>query len=343
MNATSTDDAHGARQNQKHRTILWAVPQRDVPLLRDGPRQPSAIPLETTMKPFRSALLLCGALSIAGLPALAQERDTTLPRVSPNASAAFQLGVTQVEVRYGAPSVRQRVIFGDLVPYGEVWRTGANEATTVSFSTDVLVEEQPLAAGTYMLATIPAPDRWTIVFNRRAGQWGAFQHDPAQDALRVDVQPRSAPHRETMAFTFDNFASADGRDTVELVLHWADVAVPVRLVAETDRHVEARAAEALRSEDWRRPLAFARYALQSGRHLDQALAWADAAVRLNESYATLVVRARIQAAQGDYAGAVETAERALALAATMDEPPAGAAALREEVEQWLGRSGASRS
>jgi hypothetical protein len=283
-------------------------------------------------------LRLCPALFLViGLlapHATAQERDTTLPRVSPNAAVSFQLGVTEIEVTYGAPSVRDRTIFGDLVPYGEVWRTGANEATTISFSTDVLVEGQPLDAGTYMLATIPRPESWTVIVNGQAGQWGTYQYDPDHDILRVEVTPSGALFTETMSFTFEELVPGEELDEVQLVLHWADVHVPIRIQTHTYRHVEERAAAAVLADDWRGPLTFANYALQSGRHMDRALEWADAAIQMNESYSTLALKARLQAAAGDYTGAVHTAHQALALAAAMDEPPANARVLQEQVDQW---------
>lgn len=281
----------------------------------------------------RSTLLLA-CVAMLAVPALAQERDATIPRVSPNASTAIQLGVTQIKAHYGAPSVRDRTIFGELVPYGEAWRTGANEATTVSFSTDVRVEGQELDAGTYMLATIPGQDSWTVIFNSQAEQWGTYQYDPAHDVLRVTVSPRAAPARETMAISFDNVDATGQTDGVDLIIHWADVAVPVRITTDTQRHVELRGDAAIESDDPRLPLTFARYALQSGHHMDKALAWVDAAILHEESYSALALRARILAAQGDEAAAAETAERALALAEAMDQPPPGAADLRRQAAEW---------
>jgi hypothetical protein len=285
-----------------------------------------------TLLRFSPVLLL--VIGLLTPHATAQERDTTLPRVSPNAAVSFQLGVTEIEVTYGAPSVRDRTIFGDLVPYGEVWRTGANEATTISFSTDVVVEGRPLDAGTYMLATIPQPDSWTVILNSQAGQWGTYQYDPDHDVFRVNVTPSRALFTETMNFAFEEFVPGENVDEVQLVLHWADVHVPIRIQTDTDRHVELRAAEAVLADDWRGPATFASYALQSGRHMDRALEWADAAILMNESYSTLALKARLQAAAGDYTGAVHTAHRALALAAAMEEPPANARVLQEQIDQW---------
>ena len=150
-------------------------------------------------------------------------------RVSPNAIVGQTIGTTNVMVAYGRPGVKGRTIFGDLVPYGEVWRTGANEATAVHFSDDVRVEGQPLAAGTYSLHTIPAEGgAWTVIFNGAAEQWGSYNYDASQDVLRVEVTPEEAPHTEMMTFTFEDVGETSGR----LVLYWAGVRVPVALTAE---------------------------------------------------------------------------------------------------------------
>ena len=280
---------------------------------------------------FFAPLALCALLAA---PVFAQDRDATLPRVSPNASAGFTIGVTDISVQYGAPSVRERTIFGDLVPYDEVWRTGANEATAITFSTDVFVEGQALDAGTYGLFTVPGQTSWTIIFNEAPEQWGAYQYDEAKDVLRVQVTPQQASERETMAFSFDNLALAADRDAVDLVLHWADVRVPVTIATETDRHVEHFGDAAAAQDDWRRPFAYARYALQTGRHMDKALEWADAALLREESYQTLAMHARLQAAGGDHAGAVETGEMALSMAAAMTQPPRDLDAFQSELASW---------
>ncbi|HLT45669.1 MAG TPA: DUF2911 domain-containing protein [Rubricoccaceae bacterium] len=180
---------------------------------------------------IRSFLLALALLALA--PAAAAQmtipqRGTDEPRQSPNAVVGQTIGTTDVLLTYGRPSVRGRVIFGDLVPYGEVWRTGANEATSFSVSKDVTIEGQPLPAGTYALVTIPTEERWTIVFNRAADQWGAFEYDESQDALRVEVVPEAGPATEMMTFVFENVTDTSG----DLVLYWDEVRVPVTIGAE---------------------------------------------------------------------------------------------------------------
>lgn len=286
------------------------------------------------MKALRIIAPLALCLALLAPHVHAQQRDGTLPRLSPNASTSFTVGVTNISVLYGAPSVRDRTIFGDLVPYGEVWRTGANEATAVTFSTDVIVEGQPLPAGTYGLFTVPGEATWSILFNLAPDQWGAYQYSEERDALRVDVTPERTDHRETLTFSFANYSSNADRDGVDLVLHWENVRVPIRIETDTDVHVARLGDRAAEDDDWRRPFNYARYALQTGRHMDRALAWSDAAVARHESYATLALRARIEAAGGDHEAAAQTGERALTLAAGLESPPQDIDVFRQEVSAW---------
>jgi hypothetical protein len=170
------------------------------------------------------SMLLTVLTATAALPALGQ-RGSDEARVSPNAGVSQTIGVTEVTISYGRPAVKGRTIWGELVPYGEVWRTGANEATTISFSNDVLIEGKKLAAGTYALFTIPGQDDWTMIFNKTAKQWGAFRHDPAQDALRVDVKPKAAPQEEWMSFSFNGLSG----DSAQAVLRWEKLAVSFKI------------------------------------------------------------------------------------------------------------------
>lgn len=142
-------------------------------------------------------------------------------RKSPPRTAEGTIGSATVTVNYGSPSVRGRSIFGDLVPYGNVWRTGANEATTITFSEDVVVEGEPLDAGTYALFTIPGEKAWTVIFNQEAEQWGAYDYDEGMDALRVEVSPTSLEE------TAESLKFEVGADAV--TLHWADIAVPFKV------------------------------------------------------------------------------------------------------------------
>ena len=164
---------------------------------------------------------------LAGIPPRANDEA----RPSPNAVVGQTIGTTNVYVQYGRPSLRGRAAFGEgaeLAPAGQVWRTGANEATTFTVSDDVLVAGQRLPAGTYALFTVPGDDTWTVIFNRTAQQWGAFRYDEGEDQLRVTVEPEAAPETETFTIAFDALADTG----THLVLSWGDtrVAVPIQTV-----------------------------------------------------------------------------------------------------------------
>lgn len=172
----------------------------------------------------RGGFLLAVLVAVAALPALGQ-RASDKPRPSPNASVSQTIGVADVAISYGRPGVKGRKVWGTLVPYGQVWRTGANEATTLSLSHAVAIEGQKLPAGTYALFTIPSANEWTIIFNKTAQQWGAFSYDASQDALRVTVKPQAADHVEWMSFQFEGLSE----NSATVVLRWGQVAVPFKV------------------------------------------------------------------------------------------------------------------
>jgi hypothetical protein len=149
-------------------------------------------------------------------------RDDDAERASENGRLEAEVGGVPVIVQYGRPKVKGREVFGDLVPYGEIWRTGADEATTLTLMKDAKVAGEPVEAGTYALFTVPGEEAWTVVLNEVAKQWGAYKHDPKRDVLRAKVEPQ--PHDATEVLTFE--AKDDA-----VVLKWADVMVPVPIEA----------------------------------------------------------------------------------------------------------------
>jgi hypothetical protein len=173
-------------------------------------------------RPIRRAAALGLLLALPLAVPLVAQRGDDAQRKSKNGRTTGKVAGVTVVVEYGRPSVNGRAIWGALVPYGQVWRTGADEATTITFDQAVAIEGQPLAAGTYSLFTIPGQTEWTVIFNKTAQQWGAFKYDAAQDALRVKVKPAAHDHVEALDFVVEG-------DT--LVLRWEKVAVPVRIAA----------------------------------------------------------------------------------------------------------------
>ena len=159
-------------------------------------------------------------------------RGNDSARPSPNAGVMQAIGTTNVMVHYGRPSVKGRTIFsaedGALVPLGQVWRTGANEATAIAFSAPVTIGGETLPAGTYGLFTIPGEAEWTVIFNKTAEQWGSMNYDESQDALRVMAAPvAGGPPQEQFEISFENVTD----DAAVMVLAWDDVRVPVTISA----------------------------------------------------------------------------------------------------------------
>lgn len=293
---------------------------------------PTVPPVVVFLRSLPLLALSIGILFLGpALPVHAQERGDAVPRVSPNATVSQTIGVTTVEITYGRPSVKGRDIFGGLVPFGEVWRTGANEATTVSVSTPVRVQGERLAAGTYGFFTIPGPDTWTLIFNETANQWGAYNYDPGQDVLRVEATPQSADTQELMTFSIEDVTDT----SATAVLHWAETRVPFSITVNTPEVVRARASEAMASaEDWREPLQYVRYALRQEVLLDAALDWVNRSVEMEAHYLNLRMKAHVLAANEQYGPAVDAGRAALERAESMDDPPDSLDDLRSRVQQW---------
>ena len=163
------------------------------------------------------ACLLISALT----PALTAQEAAKKVRESPAAAVSQDLGLTKVEIRYHRPAVKGRVLWGGLVPYGQVWRTGANEATTLSFSGPVKVAGHEVPAGTYGFFAIPGKERWTLILSKNAKQWGAFSYKPAEDQLRFEAVPEAAPMQEWLAYTVD----LQDQGSATATLHWEKLAV----------------------------------------------------------------------------------------------------------------------
>ncbi len=253
-------------------------------------------------------------LAIAAPAALlAQVPPLVLPQASPEASVTQTVGMTEITIRYHRPAVNKRKIWGGLVPWGEVWRAGANENTTISFSSPVTVEGQKLAAGTYGLHMIPTEKDWTVAFSNVSSAWGSFSYDAKEDALRVTVQPKKTDFEERLSYTFED--PTDG--SVTAFLRWEELAVPLRIAADTT----AVAVESLRGQlrglprftwqGWNRAAA---YCLEKGVNADEALQWADRSIALNENFTNLRTKAGLLEKKGDAKSAAELRAKGLQLA-----------------------------
>jgi len=286
------------------------------------------------MRPSPSLVTL--ALAAFAVGAFAQ---TGPPRPSPKASVSQTFGLTDVAIAYSSPGVKGRQVWGGVVPYDQVWRTGANEATSFEVSTDVQIEGKPLAAGKYALFTIPGEGKWTVIFNKTQ-QWGAFDYKEADDALRVEATPRPAPPRERLTYFFED--TTDNGTT--LVLAWEKVEVPVRIAADTPTMALARAEQETAAADVKpnQLINWARWLQQKNLAADKALVWVQRATATEagaKSYWGKAVEARLLAQAGKIAEAKAAAAAAVPLApsaADADNAKADAEKLQQEAAGWKG-------
>ncbi len=247
------------------------------------------------------------------LPAQAQVPGLTVPEASPEATVSQVIGLTELAVAYHRPAANGRAVWGTLVPYGQVWRAGANENTTVSFSTPVTVNGTALAAGTYGLHMIPAAGDWTVIFSREAGAWGSFSYDEKEDAARVRVKPEPAAHQERLGYSFDEPTA----DSVVLAMRWEKLRVPLAIRIDVGRTVLENYKAQLRGLPrfgWQGWSQAANWAAQHGIDLDDALAWADRSIGMNRNFTNLRTKALVMTKKGDPAAAEALTKEALSIA-----------------------------
>ena len=263
-----------------------------------------------------------------------------VPRPSQKASVMQRIGPTDITITYSRPGVKGRKIWGDplpeqaakakgeatldnqnerpkdavIVPYGHMWRTGANEATMFEVNSDVLINGQKLAAGSYSLHSIPAKDEWTIVFNGTANQWGSFNYDPAKDTLRVKTKPASvAENQEFLAFTIDPIAE----DTAQVNIRWEKISVPFTvkvpdIPAATLTRLTAVVGAAKR-DDWRTLMQAGNYLLTNQNPADdaQGMAWLEQSIKVKETFGNLSAKANALYKAGKKDEAFAVAEQAI--------------------------------
>lgn len=228
----------------------------------------------------------------------AQATELTLPTISQRAVVTQQIGLTNVTINYHSPLVGGRKLWGaGPVPYDKVWRAGANENTTISFSDDVAIEGKPLAAGTYGLHMIPTADQWTIIFSKNSTSWGSFSYDEKEDALRVQVKPHEAEFRESLAYTFDDIKP----DSASATMRWEKLAVPFRVSSDVKASVFHSIKNQLRSTGgftWAGYDEAANWCLDNNYELEQALKWEDISIQNEDRFENNLNKSEILAALG---------------------------------------------
>jgi hypothetical protein len=227
----------------------------------------------------------------------AQATELNLPTVSQRAVVTQRIGLTDVTIVYHEPLVSGRELWGKIIPYGKVWRAGANENTTIAFTDDVSVEGKPLAAGTYGLHMIPNADEWTIIFSKNSTSWGSFSYDEKEDALRVDVKPQAAEFREALTYTFDDIKPESAAAT----LRWDKLAVPFHISVDVKAITERSIRNQLRNTggfSWAGYDEAAMWCLDGNCSLEQGLKWEDISIQNEERFENLLTKSQILEAMG---------------------------------------------
>lgn len=235
------------------------------------------------------------------------------PNASPATTIVQELGLTKITLNYSRPSVKGRKIFGSLVPYGSVWRTGANQITAVKFDNDVKVEGKMLKAGSYGLYTIPGQKTWKIIFNSDDKQWGAYAYDASKDVMSFEVPAINLPSLvENMSISFVDFTPT----STYIQIAWEKSAVKFKVEQEVHDQIMASIKEQAYKADASEDVLFAAadYYYEHNANLDQALVWAQKVLDKDQKYWTYQLVARIAAKAGKCEIAVPNAEKSLKLA-----------------------------
>ena len=249
------------------------------------------------------------------------------PRVSQGAKVTQTAGLTDITISYHRPGVKGRVIWGELVPFDAVWRTGANEATTIEFSTEVSVAGTKIAAGKYSLFTIPSREEWTIVINKNPNTWGAYDYKPEEDVVRFKVKPETSGHQEWLVFTFENLS----KGSLDVVMRWEKVKVTFPVAFSTDEMVLKGARADL---GWQPGYRAAAYCLDNNLSLEDGKKWIEQSVSVEKTYGNLSLKARYLALDKKYKDAVKTMQEALELGQKMDNKPMNYGEMENLLNEW---------
>jgi hypothetical protein len=264
----------------------------------------------------RRFLLLAGALLVAASLCQAQSALLDLPRKSQHAEVTQTIGITNVTLNYSRPLVNGRKVWGGIIPYGDVWRAGANENTVITFSDPVSIEGKPLDKGTYGLFMIPTEDQWTVIFSKVSSAWGAFSYKPDEDVLRVMVKPAPAEFHDALSYDFNDLRP----DSAVITLLWDKIAVPFKVSVNVPQTVQASLQEQFRGivqYTWQSYDDAANYFLDAKTDLPEGLKYVDQSIQIEERFDNLQTKSRILEAMG------KTDEAKAVMAKALDKANAG--------------------
>ena len=256
------------------------------------------------------------AVFTAAPRAQAQSSVLDLPRDSQHAKVIQRIGLTDITINYHRPLVKGRKVWGGLVPYGQPWRAGANENTTIEFSTPVSIEGKPLPAGTYGLHMIPNADTWTVIFSKMAVAWGSYTYNQSEDALRVDVKPHPIEMEEALEYEFEGLKP----DSVAVTMKWEKVAVPFRVSVNLNDTVIASIRNQLRGRaqySWEPLNEAANFCLTHKTNLEDGLKWADLSIQNEERFENLSTKADLLQAMNRTDEAKKVRDQAMGVASPL--------------------------
>ena len=228
--------------------------------------------------------------AICAIARVQSQTTLDLPYASQAAQVKQRVGVTDITITYHRPLVNGRKIWGGVVPMGQVWRAGANENTTIEFSTPVSIEGKPLPAGAYGVHMIPNADTWTVIFSKMAVAWGSYTYNQSEDALRVDVKPRPIEMEEALEYEFEDLKP----DAVTVTMKWEKVAVPFRVSINLNDTVMASIRNQLRGRAqfaWDTLNEAANFCLTHKTNLEDGLKWAELSIQNEERFENLTTKA----------------------------------------------------
>jgi len=228
-----------------------------------------------------------------------------IPKPSPLVILSQTVGLTEIKIEYSSPAVSGRKIWDGLVPYGELWRTGANMATKITFSKDVTISNQRISAGTYSLFTIPGKTEWTVILNKDAELSGTSGYKEANDALRFKVKPQEGQMRERLLFLIADFTM----DEAVIALEWEKIRIPFTVKLDTEKQAMESIQKTL-AQEWRPFANSARYILEYGSDLDLALSYINTSISISDEWFNNWIKAQILAKKGDKKEALKFAQRA---------------------------------
>jgi len=274
---------------------------------------------------MRKTALIVFSIIILSVISFAQ--DFRAPRPSPDATVSQYVGITKITVDYSSPAVKDRKIWGELVPFGQVWRTGANEATTITFSDAVSVNGNELVAGTYGIHCVPNANEWEIIFSKDTPVDGSSTFDPKKEVLRIKVKPEESYFMERMTFLFTDVTNNSGN----VALVWEKLKVSFKVEVKTQDLTLQKARDNFKGNQL---MAGATYCLDNNINLEEGFKWIQASSLINENYFNTRILAQYYGKMNKKSEAISTMEKAIELGSKMPTAPFDFDRMKQMLADW---------